>query len=142
MDSFFGVGLPELIMILLVAGLLLGPQRIRQVARTLGRLTAQSQRIIRESRRQLNAELDALDKGELRGAIQDMRELQRQVAGLRREVAAIPKELNQERSTLIQEANALRQEHEALLREQAAAHNKLADQPALPQPLTIADDPD
>ncbi|MEW5986449.1 MAG: twin-arginine translocase TatA/TatE family subunit [Chloroflexota bacterium] len=146
MDSFFGVGLPELIMILLVAGLLLGPQRIRQAARTLGRLTAQLQRISREFRRQLNTELDALDSGELRGAVQDMQELKRQMADLRREVASIPKELNKERSTLAEEARALVQEQDALVQKQITTGHAPAALPGhqdfLPQPLKVADDPD
>ncbi len=93
MDSFFGVGLPELILILLLAGIIMGPQRIRRVAYTLGRVTAQLQTISRQFARQLNAELDGLDDETVRGAMSDMRELQREVEILRRELSQVPKSL-------------------------------------------------
>ena len=79
MDSFFGIGFPELVLILLLAGMVMGPQRIRQVARTLGRLVAQVQGISREFTRQLNAELDAIDNKEMRGTINDVNELRQRL---------------------------------------------------------------
>jgi Sec-independent protein translocase protein TatA len=72
MDSIFGIGLPELMVILLLAGLFMGPHRIRRVARTLGYWTAQLQTISRQFARQLNTELDSLDSGEMKGALQDV----------------------------------------------------------------------
>lgn len=93
MDSFFGIGLPELVVILLLAGLIMGPQRIRRVAYTLGRVTAQLQAISRQFARQLNAELDGLDDETLRGAMSDMKDLQREVETLRRELSQVPKSL-------------------------------------------------
>jgi len=93
MDSFFGIGLPELVIILLLAGLIMGPQRIRRVAYTLGRVTSQLQAISRQFARQLNAELDGLDDETLRGAMSDMKDLQREVETLRRELSQVPKSL-------------------------------------------------
>ena len=88
MDSVFGIGLPELVFILLLAGIVMGPQRIRLVARWLGVMTVKMQRLSRSFLRNINAELDSLDEGgELRGAVEDIQELQRQVADLRQEVA-------------------------------------------------------
>jgi Tat protein translocase TatB subunit len=87
MDSVFGIGFPELVLILLIAGIVMGPQRIRQTARWLGLMTVRLQRISREFTRQLNAELDSLDTGdELRGAAQDVQELRRQVDELKQEL--------------------------------------------------------
>lgn len=87
MDSFFGIGAPELILILLLAGIVMGPERIGQVARWLGKTTAQLQAISRQFMRQLNAELTAADEGgELKGAMDDIQALQRQVRQLRDEI--------------------------------------------------------
>jgi Sec-independent protein translocase protein TatA len=86
MDSVLGIGLPELMVILLLAGLIMGPQRVRQVARTLGRLTAELQRTSRQFFRQLNAELDTLDKGELKAARRDLEELRQELRDLRQQV--------------------------------------------------------
>jgi Sec-independent protein translocase protein TatA len=106
MDSIFGIGLPELLVILLLAGMVMGPHRIRQVARTLGRVTAQLQSVSREFARQLNAELDSIDGGDIKGAMQDMRTLQDEVAALRRELSNVPKALTQEGRSAIQEGEA------------------------------------
>lgn len=89
MDSVFGIGFPELVVILLLAGIVMGPQRIRQVARWLGTMTVKMQMISRAFTRQLNAELDAVDEsGELRGALDDVQALRRQVEELRQELRA------------------------------------------------------
>ncbi|MFN2223211.1 MAG: twin-arginine translocase TatA/TatE family subunit, partial [Candidatus Promineifilaceae bacterium] len=84
MDSIFGIGVPELVIILLLAGLVMGPQRIRQIAYTLGRITAQLQKVSREFTRQLNAELDSLEDGSIRDTMDDVKQLQKEVAELRR----------------------------------------------------------
>lgn len=96
MDSLFNIGFPELIFILVLAGLFMGPQRIRQVARYLGRLTARLQAISREFTRQLNVELDAAERGEIKAALADLRQLQAEMAQLRRDIAAAPQLLRQE----------------------------------------------
>lgn len=86
MDDILGIGLPELILILIVAGLFLEPQQIRGMARTVGRFVAQMQGIMLDFRRQLNSELDALNDAEMKEAIADLRQLQREVEELRRQV--------------------------------------------------------
>lgn len=86
MDSFFGIGFPELVLILLLAGLVLGPQRIREVSRMLGKWIAQLQKMTREFSRQLNSELDQMDRAEIKGALDDMRALQKQVNDLKQQV--------------------------------------------------------
>lgn len=96
MDSFFGIGFPELVFILILAGLVMGPHRIRQVARTLGRLVGQMQTISNQFKRQLNAELDALDSDEVRGAMEDMKQLRREVDDLRQQVRSIPEDVSRQ----------------------------------------------
>lgn len=87
MDSFFGIGFPELVTVLILAGIIMGPERMGRVARWLGRTTAQLQVISRGFMRQLTAELEAVDdKGELKNAMQDIQDLQRQLSELRGEV--------------------------------------------------------
>jgi sec-independent protein translocase protein TatB len=86
MNSFFGIGLAELVLILLLAGLLLGPQHVRQIARKLGLVAAGAQRIIAQLRLQLNSELDALDVQEMRAAVEDVQQMQKQMQDMRREM--------------------------------------------------------
>ncbi len=87
MDNIFGIGAPELILILLIAGIVMGPERIGRAARWLGKTTAQLQAVSRGFVRQLNAELDGVDPGgDLRGARDEVQELRRQIAELRNEL--------------------------------------------------------
>lgn len=108
MDSFFGIGFAELIVILVLAGLVMGPQRIRQVARTLGRITAQLQGISREFARQLNAELDSLDDGgEMKTTMQEVREMRRELQSLRQELNEVPKAFMQDTKDAVEEGRAV-----------------------------------
>jgi Sec-independent protein translocase protein TatA len=147
MDSFFGIGLPELLVILLIASMVMGPHRIRQVARTLGRITAQLQGISREFARQLNAELDALDSGEVKDAVTDVSRLQEEVAELRRELSQVPKSLSKEGRVAVQDGEA------AMKKSQISQNNQQpepepeseADESKstrLPRPIEVADDPE
>jgi Sec-independent protein translocase protein TatA len=87
MDDIFGIGLPEFILILVIAGMVMGPERIARTARSLGLLTARLQSISRSFFRQINAELDAADQdGQLRSTVEELSLLRRQVAELRNEV--------------------------------------------------------
>jgi len=87
MDNIFGIGLPEFVLILVIAGMVLGPERILRTARSLGRLTAQLQTISRTFFRQLNAELESFDQdGQLKSTVEELNQLRRQVSDLRSEV--------------------------------------------------------
>lgn len=106
-DSFFGIGIPELVMILIIAGIVMGPARIAQFARWLGKTTAYLQSISRGFTRQLQNELDTIDQtGELKATLSDMKDLQREVADLRRE-------LNQGTRKVLGEGEAALQETES-----------------------------
>ncbi|HSH03949.1 MAG TPA: hypothetical protein VLL52_15645 [Anaerolineae bacterium] len=92
MDSFFGVGPAELVMIMLLAGLVLGPQRIRDVARYLGRFTAAMQTVSREFVRQLNAELDGSEGGgDIKDVMAEMKALREEVVALRQQNMSVPR---------------------------------------------------
>ena len=152
MDSFFGIGAPELIFILILAGLVLGPHRIRNVARWLGKTTAQLQAISRGFTAQLSQELDSLDdSGELKGAIQDVQDLRRQVAELRQEITkgvAGPVQEAQEalddghkalNQIILPPAIQAKQDEEA----EPSANGNVAQPPlVLPKPIEVADDPE
>ena len=90
MDSFFGIGLPELVLILVIAGIVMGPERIGVAARWLGKTSAQLQAISRSFVNQLNAELDGIqDADEIRGALRDMQDLREQVEQLKQELISV-----------------------------------------------------
>lgn len=87
MDNIFGIGLPEFVLILVLAGMVMGPERIVRAARTFGVLTARLQSISRSFFRQLNAELDSADQdGQIRSAVEEVNLLRREVTDLRKEI--------------------------------------------------------
>ncbi len=114
LNGFFNIGFSELMFILIIAGLFLGPHRIRDVARWLGKMAAQTRQITRQFTQQLEAELDESEVAELRGAMSDIRSLQKEVADLRREVlkgpAALISESNTAATKIKKDINSLQQE--------------------------------
>ncbi len=144
MDSIFGIGTPELIVILILAGIVMGPNRIALTARWLGKTTAQLQRISRNFMRQINTELAAADQnGELRQAMNDVQDLRRQLQDLRSEIATAA-------TQPIEEGKAAARESQELLKTVAQLpenNNTIAppqfSQPTdLPRPVDIPDDPE
>lgn len=159
MDSFFGIGFPELVFILILAGLVMGPQRIRQVARTLGRFIGQMQSISRQFTRQLNAELDAMDSPEFKGALQDMKDLRREVDDLRRQVRSIPQEFAREGQGEVRKAidegkqafkpvsrdvprPATNNAHDGDGNDDAESKPPVPTPDSLPTPIDVPDDPE
>ena len=59
-----GVGFPELVLILVVALIVLGPQRLPEVARMLGRAYAQLRRASEEFQNTIRQDLAALERQE------------------------------------------------------------------------------
>ena len=60
----FGVGFPELVVILAVALIVLGPQRLPEVARMLGRAYGQLRRASEEFQHTIRQDLAALERQE------------------------------------------------------------------------------
>lgn len=102
MDSVFGIGAPELVLILIIAGIVMGPERIGRAARWLGKTSAQLQTISRSFVQQLNNELDGADAGgELRSAMAEVNDLRKELAQLRNEmVAATSQSVNESKQIL------------------------------------------
>jgi sec-independent protein translocase protein TatA len=60
----FGVGFPELVLIMVVALLVLGPQRLPEVARMLGRAYGQLRRASEEFQNTIRQDLAAIEREE------------------------------------------------------------------------------
>ena len=141
MDSFFGIGAPELVLILLLAGLVMGPQRIRQVAHWLGKTTAQLQAIARGFSRQLNAELDAVDGGkDMRAAMEEVQELRRQMAELRRDVTSIAVQPFEDGRRGLQ--NSQKAIGQSIKPPNLGEPTPADTHTTLPKPVNVVDDPD
>lgn len=134
MDNIFGIGLPEFVLILVIAGMVMGPERILRTARSLGRLTARLQSISRTFFRQLNAELDSFDQdGQLKSTVEELNQLRRQVADLRSEVFTLTTGAALDSKTAMRE---LRREFENSIIPPSLAEG-LRNNPATPvQPTT------
>ena len=82
MESFFGIGGPELLLIFILATIILGPLRMISAARTMGRLARDLRNYYTELTRGLNEELAALSeleasvRSEVTAAIPTPEELQ------------------------------------------------------------------
>ncbi len=132
MDNIFGIGLPEFVLILVIAGMVMGPERILRTARSLGRLTARLQMISRTFFRQLNAELDSFDQdGQLKSTVEELNQLRRQVSDLRSEVFTLTTGAALDGKTAVRE---LRREFENSIVPPSLAEG-LRNNPASPAPV-------
>jgi Sec-independent protein translocase protein TatA len=143
MNDFFGIGLPEFILIMIIAGIVMGPERIAKAARWLGKTSAQLQAISRGFVRQLNAELEAADQGgEIKGAVREMQELQRQVAELKGELRAVAQSAVREPRQALEAAH---QEAQQTIRPPsfpALGQPAKGERPAVPAPsFPVFDEP-
>ena len=149
MESFFGIGLPELILILLIAGIVMGPERIGVAARWLGRVSAQLQAISRGFMNQLNAELDGIqDMDDIRGAVQDVQDLRSQVEQLKKELLSVTNGVAADSRRAIRHSEedlkrTIAPPEKAILDSDPTTSNEAAEQEVvLPNRIDIDDDPE
>ena len=142
MEGFFGVGGSELILILLIAGLVLGPKRIQQVARWLGKTTVELQRISRLFTQQLNAELDALDEdGQLREAVQEVRNVRQEITTAAKEVTGLATKAVKEGEEAIAETKDI-VEHTIHPPAMTTNNGEKPSPPPLPKLIDVPEDPE
>lgn len=116
----------EMFVILVIAGIVMGPARIAQTARWLGQTTAKLQGISRAFTEQIKSELDAVDEtGDLKEALKEVRDLQRQVSELRHEITTTAT------GALKEGQGAIRQGQDAVRESQQALSNVIRP-PSLP----------
>ena len=63
-DFMFGIGLPELILILVLGLLVLGPQRLPEVARMVGRAYGQLRRASEDFQRTIRQDIEVIERQE------------------------------------------------------------------------------
>ncbi len=144
MDSFLGVGLPELLVILLLAGVIMGPQQILRVARLLGVWTARVQREYRGFVRQLNKEIDDMEAQELKQAFKEVQKVGQQINSLRRDVRTAPGTLLRQGEKAAGDANRQLQAAIAAgapVKTGTPVTGEAENSIQPPQPVDIEDDP-
>ena len=62
--DIFGIGLPELIFVLLIGFILFGPKRILEISKTAGKMMANLSRNASDIQRKLNDELEGEKPGQ------------------------------------------------------------------------------
>ncbi len=93
--EFLGIGLPELLVILLVALLVVGPQRLPQTAVQIARFIRQVRHYATEVTEQLREEMDKLEaeyeaaQGDLRRAREELEQARKEVGRLAAEAAGL-----------------------------------------------------
>lgn len=153
MDNIFGIGMPELILILIIAGVVMGPERIGKVARWLGKTSAQLQLISRSFIRQLNNELDGLDDGRaLRDAMDEVKILRQELQSLRQEFTSVSTAAVQEGKMALDEIEnsiqppslkSIKPDDSQTAGANNGAHTPLTSStPTLPKPVDVPGDPE
>lgn len=90
----FGVDFPELMIILVVALIVIGPERLPKVAHTLGHLWARAQRYVNSVKADISRDM----------AIEEFRQLQQQV---QQETANVEQAVQQASGSIAQEVTQL-----------------------------------
>ncbi|MEZ4516336.1 MAG: hypothetical protein R3C44_05680 [Chloroflexota bacterium] len=131
---------------MIIAGIVLGPERIVMAARWLGRTTSQLQGISRSFFRQLNAEIDNIDQsGELKETMEELNQLRRQVDDLRKEFVGIANNTNAEIKQSMQniETDARSIAPPSILNAhyKSSTNGEAYPPPSLPKPVSDSESP-
>ena len=114
----FDIGFSELMVIGVVALVVIGPERLPKVARTLGHLFGKLQRYVTQVKSDINREMEMAELGKVKSEFED---------------AARSFKSNVESTT----AEAEREMRDA----EAAIDRALVEEPPTPPPATLVDDP-
>lgn len=108
----FDVGFSELIVIALVALIVIGPERLPRVARTLGALLGRAQRYVNDVKADIQREVDLDELKDIRSTFQDAaKSVEQSVSQAGEELQAAGESLNQSISAAAQaEAEPVAQE--------------------------------
>ena len=92
----FDIGFSELVVIALVALIVIGPERLPRVARTVGALLGRAQRYINDVKADIQREVDMSELNSIKDAFQDAaKSVQQSVAEVGQELQAAGESLNQ-----------------------------------------------
>ena len=92
----FDVGFSELIVIALVALIVIGPERLPRVARTLGALLGRAQRYVNDVKADIQREVDLEELKNIRDTFQDAaKSVEQSVTQVGQELQAVGDSLNQ-----------------------------------------------
>jgi len=110
----FDIGFSELLVIGLVALIVIGPERLPRVARTLGHLAGRLQRYVADVKADINREVELEELRKMKDSVQEMKDsIQEAASGIE---SSVQGELNKAESEL-----------------NAAAGSAAAETPKLPQ---------
>jgi len=93
--SFFNIGPWELMVILAIAILLVGPKRVVEISRAIGRITSQMRKLSREFMGTIQAELQAAERDTRRVLESAAGEERRPAASIPAELQAVEREMRQ-----------------------------------------------
>jgi sec-independent protein translocase protein TatB len=126
----FDIGFSEILVIAVVALIVIGPERLPGVARTLGHLLGRMQRYVNDVKADIAREMEMEELRKLKSKVEDAAQSMEQA--INREVSDAQSHLNHAQETLTNEAEALRGQIEAKPANDAAAPTPAVQPPADP----------
>jgi sec-independent protein translocase protein TatB len=141
--NFFNIGTAELLLIFIIALIVVGPRRLPEIGRSIGKIMTDLRKMSQEFTTQMTQELEALPK-ELEALPKELEALSKELDVLPKELEALPKELDvlpKELEALPKELDVLPKELEALPREneakEIAAQNGSEKEEGKEEPLGV-----
>ncbi len=130
----FDIGFSEILVIAVVALIVIGPERLPGVARTLGHLLGRMQRYVNDVKADIAREMEMEDLRKLKGKVEDAARSIEQTVN--REMSDAQSQLNQAQEALTRETEKMRAQIESKPATDAGAPAPTAQPPAeqAPQP--------
>ena len=122
----FDIGFSELIVLALVALIVIGPERLPRVARTLGALLGRAQRYVNDVKADIQREVDLDELKDIRSTFQDAaKSVQQSVNQAGEELQAAGESLNQAGESLNQSVSGSVEAKDEPLAQEPAADNAI-----------------